>query len=425
MKVGTFMDIVGLIVEYNPFHNGHLHHLLESKKITNSNYSVAVMSGNFLQRGEPALLDKWSRAKMAVDSGVDLVLELPFVYASSSAEFFSTGAVKLLDSLNIIDSLCFGSEVGDMKVLEDIASILVDEPMMFKHYLKEYLDLGKSFPRARSLALTQFFKDCDYKDFNLLESILSSPNNILAIEYMKSLKKIKSKITPFTISRTSSNYHDKHISGSICSATSIREDFFKSKTLENIKNVVPNSTYEYMNHFLRKNNTFNDLSNFTDILLYLFRVINYDKINFVSGIEEGLENRILKAFNNSNDLELILKEISTKRYTMTRIKRILIHTLMGLDKNTFYRLNTVGPRYIRVLASNKNGLDILSKIKTSSSLPIITKYSNHQKLNDSLLHEMIHFDKKATDLYFTGISKFKESSNMNLDFFTSPYISTK
>ena len=225
--------------------------------------------------------------------------------------------------------------------------------------------------------------------------------------------------------RTASNYHDKNISGSICSATSIRDEFFKSKSLENIKDVVPTSTYDYMNDFLRKNNTFNDLHYFTEIFLYLFRLISYDKINYVNGVEEGLENRILKAFNASNDLDMILKEISTKRYTMTRIKRILVHALMNLDKNTFDKLNIDGPRYIRVLGSSKDGLKLLSEIKEHSSLPIITKFSNHHKLNDSLLNEMIDFDKRATDLYFTGMSKFTDQANMNLDFLISPYISKK
>ena len=177
-----------------------------------------------------------------------------------------------------------------------------------------------------------------------------------------------------------------------------------------------------MKEFLDKNSTFNDLENFTEIFLYLFRVLNYDKINFVNGIEEGLENRILKAFNNSNTLSSILEAISTKRYTMTRIKRILIHALIGLDKETFNTLNAAGPRYVRVLASNKKGLELLGEIKKKSSIPIITKYSNHQKLDDDLLNKMIDFDKRATDLYFTGLSKFTKHANMNLDFLKSPYI---
>lgn len=419
------MSVVGLVVEYNPFHNGHLHHLLESKRITNSEHSIAVMSGNFLQRGEPALLDKWSRAKMAVDSGVDLVLELPFIYASGSAEFFSDGSIKLLDSLNVVDSLCFGSELGDISLLEKIAEILLNEPPQFQTYLKNFLSTGISYPRARSLALIKYFKENTYEQFSDIEEILASPNNILSIEYVKSLKKINSKISPFTIKRTISNYHDTDISGSIASATSIRDDFFKNGNLLNIKNVVPKPTYEYMCEFLIKNNNFNNLEWYTDILLYLFRTISYDNISNIINVNEGLENRIVRSFNQSNNLDSILKDINTKRYTLTRIKRILIHALLGLNRDNFNKLNAIGPKYIRVLAANKNGVELLSKIKANSALPIITKFSNYEKLNDNDLNEMIAFDKKATDIYFTGLSHFNSNANMNLDFLISPYFSKK
>lgn len=415
------MSVLGLIVEYNPFHNGHLYHLLESKKITNANYSVAIMSGNFLQRGEPAMLDKWSRAKMAIDNGVDLVIELPFVFATSSAEYFASGAIKLLDNLNIIDNVCFGSELGETKLLSEIVDILVNEPDSFKLSLKNNLNLGYSFPKARSLAVIEFFKS-NSKDFSNIENIMNSPNNILSIEYMKSLKKIESSIKPFTIKRVSSNYHDKDLAQNISSATSIREDFFKNKTLTNIKTTVPKSTYTYMNLFLDKFNSFNQLEYFSEIFLYLFRLVSYDKISYVNGMDEGIQNRILKAFNSSNDFKNILEEINTKRYTETRIKRILIHSLMNLNKDDFNKLNKVGPRYIRVLGANRNGLNLLNNIKLKSNLPIITKFSNYKKLNDNLLNEMIKFDKLSTDLYFTGLSSFTDKSNMNLDYLTSPYI---
>lgn len=418
------MDVVGLIAEYNPFHNGHLYHLNKSKSITKSNYSIAVMSGNFLQRGEPALLDKWSRAKMAVDSGVDLVLELPFIYASRSAEYFSDGAVKTLDALGVVDSLCFGSEEGNVLNLKNIADVLVLEPEDFKLSLKKHLDLGESFPKARALSLIEYFQN-NKLGFNKpeeIEDIVSSPNNILAIEYMKSLKKINSKIKPFTIKRTSNNYHDKSISGNISSATSIRVDYFLNKNLDKILNVVPNPTLKYMDEFLKSHNNFNSLEHFEEILLYIFRFINYDKLSNIIDVDEGLQNRIIKAFSSSNDLEEIMKNIKTKRYPETRIKRILVHALMDLSKETFKRLDIEGPRYIRVLGANKSGLELLSEIKLKSKLPIITKFSNYHKLNDKVLNEMIELDKEASDLYFTGLNKFTKKPNMNLDFLTSPYI---
>ncbi|AFS78665.1 protein of unknown function DUF795 [Gottschalkia acidurici 9a] len=389
------MGIVGLIVEYNPFHNGHLHHLLESKKITNSEYSVAIMSGNFLQRGEPALVDKWSRAKMAIDNGVDLVLELPFIYSCQSAEFFSNGAIKILDSLNIIDSICFGSEAGNIDILDDIASVLLSEPKEFSEHLKSNLNKGLSYPKSRSIALTNFFKNNNYINYNEIESVVSNPNNILGIEYIKSLKRLNSKIKPFTLKRISSNYHDKNINGSIASATAIREEFFRSKNLDKIKGTIPNDTYKYLLEFLNINKSFNSVDNFRDILLYLVRTMDYNNICNIMDMEEGLQNRILKAFNNFNDLNHVLKEIGTRRYPLTRIKRILTHILVGLKKDTFNKLNSYGPQYIRVLGASKNGIKILSDIKYKSNLPIITKFSNYNKFNNETLNEMIELDKKS------------------------------
>ena len=187
------MKIVGLITEYNPFHNGHLYHLEKSKSITGCDYTVSVMSGNFLQRGEPALTDKWIRAKMAIDNGVDLVIELPTLYACQSAEFFAYGAIKLLDSLNVIDYVSFGSEVGSIKDLKKIASILVNEPKEFKDILRDTLKLGIAFPKARSQALKKYLTLKNITIDNV-EDILNNPNNILGIEYIKALLKIDSKI---------------------------------------------------------------------------------------------------------------------------------------------------------------------------------------------------------------------------------------
>lgn len=419
------MKVVGLVTEYNPFHNGHKYHLEKSKEKTSATHSIAVMSGNFLQRGEPALVDKWTRAKMAVDSGVDLVLELPTVFATQSAEYFSDGAVKILDSLGIVDSLCFGSELGDTSLLGDIAHVLVDEPLEFKYLLKEFLDTGLSFPKARSLALSEYFKNSNHTQVSRIEKVVESPNNILGIEYMKSLKKINSNIEPHTIQRIQSGYHDKDIVSDIASATSIREDYFKNKHLDNIRLVMPPESFVMMEEFLEKNHFFNHIDNLSQILLYIFRLVNYDKIFDINGMDEGIENRIIRAFEQSNELDEILKEICTKRYPLTRIKRLLMHTLLDFDKDTAKRFKMSGPRYIRVLGASKNGVELLSLIKQRGSLPIITKFSGHEKLGDVLLDEMISFDKKATDLFFTGLSQFTSETNMNKDFTTTPYFAKK
>jgi len=412
------MKVVGLIAEYNPFHNGHLYHLLESKKITKSDYSIAVMSGNFLQRGEPALVDKWTRAKMAIDNGIDLVIELPLIYACQSAEFFAFGSVKILDSLGIINSICFGSESGDIQSLDYIAEILYEEPEAYKKYLKSHLDQGLSYPKAREQALTKYLKEFADLDFSNIEEIISSPNNILSIEYLKSLKKIKSNIRPFTLKRIKSNYHDKKLTGTISSATAIREQLIRNPVLENIKHTVPEATYTHLVNFYKEHNGFNSLENYSIILLYLLRNSSSSILKNIVDVTEGLDNRIIDCSSKYNDISDILECVNTKRYTITRLRRILIHLLLNIDKKNINFLQSYGPQYIRVLGANTNGIYLLKEMKKTCSLPIITKFADYKKFNNDILNKMIEIDKKATDIYSLGLNKGK----MNLDYLTSPYI---
>ncbi|MGO1367875.1 MAG: nucleotidyltransferase [Senegalia sp. (in: firmicutes)] len=407
------MKIVGLVTEYNPFHNGHKYHLERSKYETNCDYSIAIMSGNFVQRGEPAICDKWSRAKMAIDSGVDLVIELPTLYSTMSAEFFSYGAIKILDSLNSIDFISFGSETNDLKKLNSISKILAFEPLEFKYSLKKYLNEGNVFPKARSLALKEILKDKD------LDKIINNPNNILAIEYMKSLIKLKSTIKAHSIKRISSNYNDKNLTGEISSATAIRNLLIKNNNINrDISLALPSSSEFYLNDYLSKYNIFNDICNFNNILIYKLRTIDKDYLSSFLDVEIGLENRIIEAANKYDDIIDIIEAIKTKRYTYTRIKRILIHILLDINYNKNDILNL--PAYVRVLASNKKGFKILKKIKNNSNLPIINKVSDFNSSNNN---KMLDLDIMASNVYFMGI---KNSSNIknNFDFYISPYIKT-
>ncbi len=414
------MHIVGLITEYNPFHNGHLYHLNESKKITNSEYSIAIMSGNFLQRGEPALVDKWTRAKLAVDNGVDLVIELPVVYACQSAEFFAYGAVKTLDSLGIVDSICFGSELGDIQLLDHIAEILINEPKMYVDCLKSELESGNSYPKAREHALINYLKETSSLNSSIISNVISNPNNILSIEYLKAIRKIGSKIKPFTIKRKQANYHDKNLTGTISSATAIREELINNSFIENIKPAVPLITYEYLKDFYNENKDFNSLDKYSMILLYLLRNSTLEDFRKIIDVKEGLDNRIKSCSNSYSSIDEILNCIKTKRYTMTRLKRILIHLLLDIDKNVVANLHLHGPQYIRILGLSSKGFDILKQAKKTSSLPIITKFADYKKYNNPVLNRMIELDKKATDIYALGLNKGK--MKVNLDCFTSPYI---
>ncbi|MSS43879.1 nucleotidyltransferase [Anaerosalibacter bizertensis] len=413
------MKVLGIISEYNPFHYGHLYHLEKSKKITGCNFSIAVMSGSFVQRGEPSFIDKWTKTKIAIDSGIDLVLELPSIFSVQSAELFAYGGVKLLDSLNIVDYISFGSELGELEILKFIAEIFAREPYYFKLMLKKYLDEGNSYSVSRSLALESFLKKdgrnkCNYTN------ILKSPNNILAIEYLKALYILNSDIKPFTIKRVGSDYKETLFNNKYSSATSIRNKILKGD-LKEIKNYLPEATYYHINQYLNEYDSFNTMENYSHILLYLLRTIDKNSLSKIMDIEDGLENRLINYGFKYNNITQIINNTITKRYPKTRIQRILIHLLMGINKDIFLELKNTYPQYIRVLGMNNKGMNILNKIKQNTNISIINKFADYKKENNLQLHKMIYYDKKSTDLYFLGLQKEK-SRISNLDYLKSPYI---
>ncbi|MTI47705.1 MAG: nucleotidyltransferase [Firmicutes bacterium] len=418
------MKVVGLVTEYNPFHNGHLYHLNKSKNSTGCDYSIAVMSGNFLQRGEPALVDKWSRARMAIDNGVDLVIELPTVYACQSAEFFAYGAISILDKLGVTDYICFGSESGDIEKLDLLADILYREPDDFQNILKDRLATGIPFPQARTQAITNYLQNnnrLNEMTVDDVSNIMSNPNNILALEYLKALKKLNSSVIPYTIQRMGAHYNSEKIQGNLSSATAIRTELFEKKDLSCIRKTVPLPTYSILEKDLKTYGSFNRIDNFNDILIYLLRSLDKKMIRKIFDVDEGLENRIKSCSEKFNNINSIIDCIKTKRYTYTRLQRIMMHLLLGLYEDSFLHLHSKGPSYIRVLAFNKKGIEILNKAKKTSKLPIITKFANYSKLSNNSLEEMIRYDIKATDIYFLGLKKYDEPK-VSLDFLNSPYI---
>ena len=230
--------ILGIVSEYNPFHNGHIVHLRQSIESTQSQFVIAVMSGNFIQRGDTAIVDKWTRAEMALRQGVDLVIELPTVYATSSAENFAYGAIKILDSIGIVDYVSFGSECGNINLMADIADVLNDEPQEYSQLLHDQLQLGRSFPSAREIAINEYFLGN-----TTYTNILKSPNNILGIEYIKALKALNSNIIPITIRRNYVDYNSTSpdLEKGIASASAIRTMIQNGKS---IRKVVPQTTYD-------------------------------------------------------------------------------------------------------------------------------------------------------------------------------------
>ncbi|MEW9094013.1 MAG: nucleotidyltransferase [Clostridiaceae bacterium] len=403
------MNITGIIVEYNPLHNGHLYHIEKSKEVTSSDAIVAVMSGNFVQRGTPALVDKWTRAKMALLNGVDLVIELPALYSLSSAEFFSFGGVTLLDSLGIINNICFGSEVGNIEPISNIAKVLLEEPTIFREYLKENLDKGFTFPVARANALHSYFNKEEKHCFQF-NNLLDTSNNILAVEYCKSLLKINSNITPYTIKREGGTYNSMDLQHEFSSASAIRSHIKNSQDLKKLEDYMPK-------------NVLNILMDIKD-LVYSFPfdedMLPFIKHKYFSGenglenlpdVSEGLHNRIYRALNESTSLEDTILNIKTKRYTYSRISRILCQYFIGFDTIDTYFLRQEPCPYARILGFNKKGSELLKIMKKKSSIPLYTKIP--KEINPTL-----YLDIKATKCY----SLINKSCNPLSDFKNMPII---
>ena len=410
--------VLGIIAEYNPFHNGHLYHLKESKKATGAEYTVAIISGNFTQRGSTSIIDKWKKTEMALQNGVDLIIELPVLYSISSSENFAEGSIKILNSLGIIDFLSFGSETSDIKILNNFANILYDEPKEYKKILSNYLDTGLSFPKARENALLEYIKNSEdvNTNFDNYKNLLSSPNNILGIEYLKALKKYKSSIKPVCIKRSGADYNSSDISinTSIASATAIRE-LIKNKNFNTIKTVIPEKSYSILADCINSSCIIPDLNCFEKEVIYVLRKMSIEEIANLPDVSEGLEFLIKKAVNSCNTLTELLNTIKSKRYTITRLQRILLYALLDISKKDMKLSKEVDSPYIRVLGFNDNGKKLISKIMDKNpNQPLITSVKKFVDNNSNAsLQTMLNKDIFATNVYSLG---FKNNSFANLDF---------
>ena len=406
---GSFMSkTVGIIAEYNPFHNGHLYHLQKAKQEANADYCIAVISGNFTQRGDTSITNKWTKAQMAIDGGADLVIELPTIYSVSSAENFASGAIKILDSLKIVDSLAFGAETDDLVALNNIANVLYEEPNEYIKLLNQELEKGISFPVARDNALMMYLDDSKkYSD------ILNSPNNILAIEYLKALKIQKSNIGPIIIKREKVSYGDDEIIDNFASATGIRE-LLRKEEYKKVEEVVPKSTYKILEQQKEKGELVLGLAKYEKEIIYTLRKMKISEIADLPDVAEGLENAIKSAANNCNNLPDLINSIKSKRYTQTRIQRILVYALLGINKEMMEASKTVTP-YVRVLGFNQKGKKLLSEITTKNpKINIVTSVKKYVDQNQNKqLSEMLDLDIWATNVYTLGNEK---KSKANLDF---------
>lgn len=399
--------ILGIIAEYNPFHNGHLYHLLKSKEKTNADSVIAVIGGNFTQRGEPSLVDKWTKAEMALKNGVDLVIELPTLYSTSSAENFADGAIKILNSLKIVDSISFGSETENLNHLNVIANVLYKEPKEYKDLLYNSLRDGKSFPRAREEAMLNYLQDNKYS------RIISSPNNILGIEYLKALKKYSSKITPMCIKRKDVGHLSLDYNGEIASATAIRS-LIQRNRISDVKAYLTPASYSILVDEMQKGHFITSITPFEQTIIYNLRNMPVEKILNLPDVSEGLEYLIKKAANSCNSINEFINIVSSKRYTESRIRRILLYSLLKITKRDIAISKKVNP-YIRILGFNENGKNLISKIKRSNPrLNIITSVKRFENFNvNKNLGIMLSKDIFATNVYTLG---YMQDSWSNLDY---------
>lgn len=358
------MDSVGIIAEYNPFHNGHLYQLKKVKEKFPNMPVVLVLAGNFTQRGDVSIIDKWKKTDIAIKAGIDLVIELPFSFSTQSADFFSYGAITILEKLKV-KYLVFGTESDELSDIE----LLVDTQLNNKEFsslVKIYSKLGNNYPTSMSLAL----KDLTGKS-------IKTPNDLLAISYIKTIRKNNYNIKPICIKRTN-DYHDETLDKNISSATSIR---IALKNNIDIKGQVPEFVIPYLNdlHFI---------DDYFELLKY--KIITDDNLSNYQGVDEGLENILKKEIMEANNFDELVKRIKSKRYTYNNISRMLIHILCNLKKCDMNEFNTV--KYIRPIGFNDIGKRYLNKIKKDIDIPIISKISREKD-------RMLEFEIQTTKIY--------------------------
>ena len=377
------MKITGIICEYNPFHNGHLYHMNQTRK-NGATHIVAVMSGNYVQRGDIAVLDKFTRAKLAVRGGADLVIEIPSVYALSSAEFYARGAVSILDSLGCVDEISFGSEAGsveDLKKASEIAEECSSSPE-----LEEYLRNGMSYPNAIN---TMVYEKYGKKAGNRIREILASPNNVLAVEYLKALRGFGSGIQPVTVQRKSVAHDSMVALNGIASASFIRKCIQEKIDFSDF---VPDYVCSaYVRAVSEKRRA--DIKNLERIILYKLRTITPEQLRSVPDVGQGLEYRIIENAVLTN-LDEIFMNIKTRRYTMARIKRIFLNMLIGIEKRDLDIL----PPYGRILAVTERGRDILSKAKETGKIPFGTSLAKLGKSSEDA-QRFSQIEGRASDIY--------------------------
>nr|WP_042224100.1 nucleotidyltransferase [Oceanobacillus manasiensis] len=385
------MQACGLIVEYNPFHNGHAYHINEARKVSNADCMIAVMSGNFLQRGEPAIMDKFARTKAALSSGIDIVLELPFAYAVQSSDLFAKGSIHTLHEIGVT-SICFGSESGNTTDFTNSYEFLKGREEPYRKTLKVELAKGLSFPEASRQAYHQIGLSHERID-------LTKPNNILGYSYVKTILENDYNIEPFTIKRSNSGYHDETIAGSIASATSIRKAIHSHGGLtDEAIQAIPTSTYNQLHDYKSKAGLWHTWEQYFELLHYRVMTMSLNELANIHGIEEGLEHRIKKTAIQARSFHEWVEAIKTKRYTWTRLQRVFVFILANVKKDDIAILtsNSNVP-HVRLLGLNEKGQTYLNEVKKQLNVPLVSKLSKKD-------NPLLQLEERASDAYYSVLS---------------------
>ena len=398
------MKTVGIIAEYNPFHTGHKYHIEKTKSLTNANCVIVIMSGNYVQRGFPAIADKHTRAKAALLGGADLVIELPTIYSTGSAETFAMGAISILDKIGNVDMVSFGAETDNIELLKKIADVLYEEPDNFKELLQNNLKSGQSMPVARAGALSVYFSNED------IDNIINTPNNILALEYLKALRHFNSKITPMCVLRQGSGYHQTELDTDFASATALRE-CFNNEDFDNLSQFMPKEVFEvYKNiHGVSMPIFPEDI----DALMYHSIISNQDILEEFLDINNNLANKIRNYIKSGKILSCVdlIMSLKSKEITHTRISRCLLHLLLGIRNSDLDEIKKANyPGYLRVLGFNDTGRKFLSSVKETTNLTIITNLSDNIQSLSEPQSKMLDLDIYSTNIYRNIVNtKFKHT----------------
>lgn len=391
------MNVTGIIAEYNPFHNGHLYQLSYAKEKLKADYIIVAMSGDYVQRGAPALLPKHIRAEMALLGGADLVLELPAQFSSASAEFFAEGGVSLLEGTGAVTELCFGSEEGHVENMLLIARILTEEPEAYRTLLRQHLKEGRSFPCARNLALDRYLRASSLPvSAETASRLLSSPNNILGIEYCKALLKRKSSIKPVTLKRKGSGYHEAELkSRQAPSATAIRTHLQKSPKdtdTSPLKELMPEASLRLLESSVKRNGYLTE-ADFDLLLHYRLLSLTPEQTAEFQDISPELARRIQNRLNDYQGFSQFCELLKTREITRTRIQRGLMHVLLGIRKT---------PEeipYARVLGFRRDAAPLLKEIKKRGILPLLTRPADAPELLSPGALAFLETNTRASNIY--------------------------